>query len=145
MFQVFINIFVLKRENKNFNKRKPRLLSTETFYFSKSSLHPFVFLNVVHNYFVLSIEKYSIQGNKKEHIRSKWYYPYNQSIKTGLSIPSKLLLLRYNVVSIVKFPICKGILPVRPLSPKLKYCSCLHLNKVDEIVPIKQLPFRNRY
>jgi hypothetical protein len=145
MFQVLINIIVLKRKNKNFNKRKPRLLSTETFSFSKSSLHPFVFLNVVHNYFVLSIVLYTIQGNKKEHIPSKWGHPHNQSIKTGLNIPSKLFLLRYNVVSMVKFSISKGILPVKLLSPKLKRCSNLHLNKVDEMVPIKQLPFRNRY
>jgi hypothetical protein len=57
-----------------------------------------------------------------------------------LNIPSKLLLPRYNSLSIVKFPICKGTLPLKSLLASDKHCSCLHLNKVDGIVPVKQLP-----
>jgi hypothetical protein len=39
----------------------------------------------------------------------------------------------------VTFPISEGTLPVKLLGPNNKTSSCLHLNKVDEIVPVKQL------
>jgi len=48
-------------------------------------------------------------------------------------------------VSIVKFSISEGTLPVNLLAENDKICRCLQLNKVDGIVPIKQLPFRNKY
>jgi hypothetical protein len=48
-------------------------------------------------------------------------------------------------VSMVKFPISGGTIPVNLLIDIDKICSCLHLNKVDGIVPIKHLSFRNKY
>jgi len=43
-------------------------------------------------------------------------------------------------VSLVKFLIFEGTLLVNLLSNNVKICSCLKLNKVGGIVPIKQLP-----
>jgi hypothetical protein len=40
-------------------------------------------------------------------------------------------------VSMVKFSIFGGIIPVNLLVLKHKICSCLHLSKVDGIVPVK--------
>jgi hypothetical protein len=72
-------------------------------------------------------------------------HSFNQSTKTGLNIPLKLFVLRSNSVSMVKFPIFGGILPVKLLLHNFKLCRCLLLNKVDGIVPIKQLAFQNKY
>jgi len=101
----------------------------------------------VHNYFVLSIKRYPIliQGSKKAHILNESCHSFHQSTKTRLNIPPKLLLLRSKAVSIVKFSISEGTLPVNLLAENDKICRCLQLNKVDGIVPIKQLPFRNKY
>jgi hypothetical protein len=43
-------------------------------------------------------------------------------------------------VSMVKFPISGDTLPVNLLFDNHKICSCLHLNKLDGIVPVRQLP-----
>jgi hypothetical protein len=42
-------------------------------------------------------------------------------------------------VSLVKFPISEGTLPMNILSDNIKICSCLQSNKVGGIVPVKQL------
>jgi hypothetical protein len=57
-----------------------------------------------------------------------------------LNTPSKLLLLRYNSMSLVKFPISEGTLPINLLAANDKICSRLHLNRLEGIVPEKYLP-----
>jgi len=84
------------------------------------------------NYFVLPIEMYPLKIIKKQ-ISSVTdvIHIYNQSIKTRLNIPSKLLLLRCNSVSILKPPISEGTLPVNQSNDIAKICGCLQLNKVE--------------
>jgi hypothetical protein len=40
-------------------------------------------------------------------------------------------------VSMVKFSICGGTIPMNLFVDHHKICSCLHLNKVEGIVPVK--------
>lgn len=49
----------------------------------------------------------------KANMLSQWCHPYNQSTKTWLNIRVKLLLWMYNSVSMIKFSISKGTLPVK--------------------------------
>jgi hypothetical protein len=97
-------------------------------------------------YFVHPIQMYPLEAIKKQISSAPdIIHIYNQSIKARLNIPPKLLLERSNLVSKLKPPISEGTLPVNLLDAIDKICSCLQLNKVEGIVPIKQLPFSIKY
>jgi hypothetical protein len=49
------------------------------------------------------------------------------------------------MLKFVKNSISKDTLHVNLLTENDKICGCLQLDKVDGIIPIKQLPFRNKY
>jgi hypothetical protein len=64
-------------------------------------------------------------------------FPKRLKASRILNIPPNLLLPRSKFVSIIKFSISEGILPVNLLAENDKSCSCLQLKKVDGIVPVK--------
>jgi hypothetical protein len=98
------------------------------------------------NYVVLPIKMYPSEAIKKQ-ISSVTdvIHIYNLSIKARLNIPPKLLLSKYNSVSLLKPSISEGMLPVSLLDDMHKICSCLQLNKAEGSGPIKQLTFAIKY